>query len=282
MLPACLATSGQAGRSRTAYAQSVLFTLALVGIARGVLPPESPEVLRALAGLTWRIEARFRDSTGLTQRARALGVSARAAEGLVREAMDLDLQRRLEELILSRVEPEWLHRYALLEPTSGRNADAPEIPADVGGALLLGLPHPHPLIGALALSQHFPMLGCLSPPSAAATSWSARRLRHRFAEERSRMRCRWIEHQAAETHLAAGHPVFATTENLDLTDESAGTLSAKHAPILYMDVPVRPVFVHRARDKCWRVQIGDPGTLSQAYEALNQHARRWPGQHLAR
>jgi hypothetical protein len=44
---------------------------------------------------------------------------------------------------------------------------------------------------------------------------------------------------------------------------------------------VQPVFVHRERDKRWRVQIGEVGTSRDAEAALVEHARRWAGQHLA-
>lgn len=269
MLPSAYAASPQAGRSRPAYAQSVLFTLALVEIARGILPPESPEVLRAIGGISWRIEARFQAATGLMQRARALGVSARAAEGLVREARDLDLQRRLEELILARVEPEWLDRYASVEG-----------PEDLDGALLIGLPHPHPLIAALALSDRFQGLACVSPPESVETTWAARRLHRQFAAERARMRCNWITFAEAGARVVAGRPVFSTVDNLPFRQAKRGESGHLGRDAAAFFGSVRPVFVHRARDKRWRVAVGETGTLESVFEALNEHARHWPGQHL--
>lgn len=281
MLPHRVDTSPQAGRSRPAYAQSVLFTLALVGIARGILPPESPEVLRALAGLTWRLEARFRGPGALAEHARALGVSARAAEGLVRESRDLDLQRRLEELILARVEPEWLDRYAVVEPVLVEGSNASDVPEDIGSALLVGLPQPHPLIAALALSHHLPGLACVTPAETVGISWTARRLHRQFAAERASMRCNWIGVTAIEPHLAGGQPVFATLRELNFRGAELSLSGREPVGAAPTSVPVHPVLVRRARDKRWRVTIGQSGTFESAFDALSQHARRWPGQHLS-
>ena len=247
----------------------MLRTLALVEIARGILPPESPEVLRAIAGLTWRFEGYVRRPRGgiLTERARASGASTRSVEGMVREALDLDLQRRLEELILPRVEPEWLDRYAVTEP-----------PGEAHGTLLIGLSSPHPLIAVAALSTVFPAMGSVPPLAATGTSWAARRLQAHFDHNRAQMRVLWLAPEQLTAHLANGHPAFVTTERI-----AGGPLAPAHAAHLAIvgEVPTRPVLVHRARDKRWRISVGERGSFVDTCAALAQHAARWPGQHLA-
>jgi hypothetical protein len=72
---------------------SALARLLLVELARGILPPDEPEVSRLLSGVLWRLELRSRRDRirALHRAARALGVGSRTAEGLVREANDVDL-----------------------------------------------------------------------------------------------------------------------------------------------------------------------------------------------
>ena len=70
------------------------------------LPPDEPEVLRLIAGVSWRVEAKFtpgRAALMLDEVRRLFRVSVRTAESAVREAYDLTMQSRLEALILPKL-----------------------------------------------------------------------------------------------------------------------------------------------------------------------------------
>lgn len=231
-------------------------TWLLVELARGILPPDEPEVLRAAAGLLFRAEANLhpRRARSLGERARQPGRSLRAIEGLVRESLDIDLQRRLEELILARVEPEWLPKYAELVD-----------PGEIRGQFLLGLPGPHPLIALAVLAHRFGGISALEPDRQEANTRAKRSLHAHFAEERKRLPVRWLDSFPAGPPVERENAIFATTNQNFPTDSA---------------LPVRPVFVHRERDKRWRIRLGAAGDLDTARSLLAEHAAAWPGQHL--
>lgn len=260
------------------------FRAAATECARSSLPPDEPEVLRAVAGVAWRLEHRLRARRAaafVDEARRSLGANVRAAEGLAREAHDTDLQRRLEELVLGRVEPEWFGRYAELE---GVATDAP--------ALFLALGAPHPLIGVHALALARPGLVALHPdpvdlPGPRADRW----LRARFSTLRHALPVEWsaaFEHAA--TALAAGRSVHAVLARAH--DGAAGDLDAALSAGVVLGRPLeaflaalgpatlRLLLVHRERDKRWRVEATEPVAPEQIVPRFAEHIRRWPGQTL--
>ncbi len=216
--------------------------LLLVETARGVLPPDEPEVLRALGGLLYRFEHHARRDLMHALMARSGAPTRRAAENLAREALDIDLQRRLEELVLPRVPAARLDRYCDVEGVTG-----------VGDDLLVAGRAPHPMLALVALARALPGLAALRPSPEPAEGPAMRFLAARFAAERETIPARWVDAIPAEAcFLVDGVPRPA-------------------------DRPARAVLVHRARDKRWRVVV--TGRVDVA-AALAEHAARWPGQVL--
>lgn len=264
-----------------------LVRAAVVECARNALPPDEPEVLRALAGLGWRAENALRHARAdafLVEARRLPGVGGLAAAALAREAQDVDLQRRLEELVLGRVEPQWLPRYAEL---SGLD------PSDSPG-LFLGLSAPHPLVGVRALAAAVPGLCALHPePASTADNGAIDRWMHRrFRELRLRVPVLWTSAlAAADLALAEGRGVHAVI-NRARAGGAAGDIEEAivSGTVLGLPLhrfvaerptaPIRLVLVHRERDKRWCVEITAPVHADEIAPKLAAHVRRWPGQHL--
>ncbi|GDX81416.1 hypothetical protein LBMAG42_32270 [Deltaproteobacteria bacterium] len=264
-----------------------LLRAALVECARNVLPPDEPEVLRALAGLGWRAENAIRHARAdafLVEARRLSGVGGLAAEALAREAQDVDLQRRLEELVLGRVEPQWLERYAELSGVDP--LDAP--------ALYVALGAPHPLVGVRALAAVRPGLCALHPASVEPPSASIadRWMHRRFTELRLRVPVLWATDVAAGSGaLAEGRGVHAVITRAraggaagDIEEAITGGavlgLPLDRFLAQHSSAPIRLVLVHRERDKRWRVEITPPVQTHEIAPKLAAHVRRWPGQHL--
>ncbi len=259
----------------------------LVEMARNVLPPDEPEVLRALAAGLWRLERAGRPERHLALVAAArsgLGVSSRTAEALAREAQDVDLQRRMEELILGRMEPWWHERYLVVEG----------VPAGDTPVLFLGLGAPHPLAAVLALAAARPGLCALHPALPPGGARADRLLASRFNLMRERVPALWSSrvedgaaalregrsvHAALRRDLAggpAGDPLRAIEEGTVLGVPWATlTQSARAA-----GAEVRTVEVNRERDKRWCVRVGSPVSDGELPRRLADHLRRWPGQTL--
>lgn len=259
----------------------------LVECARNVLPPDEPEVLRALGGLLWRAEkaVRPRRAEAFVEAAsRLFDMHDRAAERLAREGHDADLQRRLEELVLGRVEPAWLDRYLDL---SGLVRDDPP-------ACFLSLGAPHPLAGVCALARARPGLSALHPglPPTQGATRADRWLHQRFTELRMRVPVLWSDTlEAAPRALAEGRDVHAVlTRSLGeapVTDVegaiAGGRVLGEALPnflAALAPAPVRLVLVHRERDKRWRIEITSEVKAVEIAPTLAAHVRRWPGQHL--
>ena len=220
-----------------------LARLLLVATARGILPPDEPEVLRAAGGLLFRFEHRARRDTARALAACAPASSRRAAEAMAREALDVDLQRRLEELVLPRVEPRWLDRYVTVHG---------EVGAD---ALLVAGRAPHPMLALVALSAVVPELSAVRPGLETPEDWGTRILARRFVAERERVAVRWVDE-------AVPGPCFCVLGDGPLP----------------LDRVTRAVLVHRERDKRWKLTVTAP--VADVRAVLGEHAARWPGQHL--
>lgn len=261
--------------------------LGLVEMGRNVLPPDEPEVLRALAASFWRVERAGRPArhAALVAAARdGLGVSSRAAESLAREAQDVDLQRRLEELILGRIEPVWLERYLRVEG----------LPADDVPVLFLGLGAPHPLAAVLGLASARPGLCALHPEVPADGVRADRLLQSRFRIMRERVPALWTSDlDAGLASLHEGRSVYATLHR-DLAGAAAGDPLRAIAGGTVLGLPwvevtararragveVRTVDVSRERDKRWCIRVGPPVEDEELPSRLADHLHRWPGQTL--
>ncbi len=273
--------------SRASSSLRGLLRAALVECARNVLPPDEPEVLRTVAGIGWHVEHTIRSDRArafVAEAQRVFGVGARAAEGLAREAHDVDLQRRLEELVLGRVEPEWLDRY--VELSGLETTDPPSI--------YLALGAPHPLVAVRALAHVRPGLCALHPAAAspARASPADRWLHRRFTELRVRVPVLWASDlNAVAVALSERRGVHAVINRAraggaagDVEEAIAGgaVLGLPLARFLadHPLAPLRLVLVHRERDKRWRVEITPPVQTYEIAPKLAAHVRRWPGQHL--
>jgi hypothetical protein len=261
--------------------------LAMVEVARNVLPPDEPEVLRALAAATWRMERAGRPErhAALVAAAReSFSVSSRTAEALAREAQDVDLQRRLEELILGRMEPWWLDRYVRVEglPESGTPA------------LFVGLGAPHPLVAVVALAAARRGLCALHPPLVVGEGRADRLLGERFTVLRERVPALWTSRSAdAIDALREGRSVHATLVR-DHAGAAAGDPQREIEGGAVLGAPwrtltasaracgaeVRAVEVHRQRDKRWCVAVSPPLPDPELAPRLAAHLQRWPGQNL--
>lgn len=249
-------------------------------LARNGLPPEEPEVLRAVSGLAWRAELqgrRPRSAAWLAAARTIIGANVRTAEALLREAHDVDLQRRLEELLVGRLEAGWVDRYVAV---AGLAPDGPP-------SVFLALSAPHPLLAVRALVHLRPGLVALHPPEeppgpTAVDRW----LQRRFTALRLQVPVLWEASPAAVGRaLAEGRDVHVTVEparpivSVEAALTAGTVLGAPWAAVLEGRA-VRPVFVHRERDKRWRVEVGEATAPESALVRLAEHVRRWPGQHL--
>lgn len=261
--------------------------LGLVELARNVLPPDEPEVLRAFSACLWRVErvGRPERHAALVAAARAgLGVSSRTADALAREAQDADLQRRMEELILGRMEPWWMDRYVVLEG----------VPAGDAPVLFVGLGAPHPLAAVLALASVRPGLCALHPALVPGGGRADRLLTARFNLMRKRVPALWSSQ--VDDGLAAlreGRSVHVALRR-DLAGGAAGDAVRAIEGGTVLGVPwatltraaraagaeVRTVEVNRERDKRWCVRVGPPVLDAELPRRLADHLKRWPGQTL--
>jgi len=233
------------------------------------LPPDEPEVLRALAGVGWRIEARLtpgRWAMAVDEVRRTFRVSVRTAESAAREAYDLGLQARMEELLLPRLAPEGLDDAVRVEG---------ELPA---GGVLLVYPHAGSLALALAaLARRRPGLlvfraGRVAPAHAASMgsmrpSAVNRHLAERAGEEEARLPVGWTDDVGAvAAALRAGRTVAAAFD-----DRAWPTYEVVHwfdrLALLSPDpwrlaracgATVVPASVRREHDKTHRVRLGPP------------------------
>ncbi len=265
------------------YARAYVRAL-MVECVRGGLPADAPEVIRAASAVAWHVESWVRPgrAAALAQEAaRRFDVPHGAARAMAREASDVDLQRRIEEVVLAGVEPFWLGRYARVEGLAA--ADPP--------ALLVGLGAPHPLLCAYALAVARPGLVALHGLCTAAEAPCAadRWLRERFTEWRERLPVTWEADPACVgAVLRSGRPVYAVVQpqpgaggvGLDDPTVLGRPLTAVVAS-LPPGTPVRAALVHRERDKRWWVEVTPPLVGAALVDTLSAHVRRWPAQVLS-
>lgn len=236
-----------------------LLRSALVTTARESLPPENPEVLRFFSGLLWRWERRGRRerATALADEARRLlGCSLRTANTLAREAHDVSLQARLEELVLPRMDP------MLLELYLRQDGELPE-----RGVVVLPRAG-NPLLLITLLAWRRPGLVCMQRrPLDGARGRIGTAMARRFEAEQSRLPVLWEpDPQALASHLDAGRLVALAFDDRFWPDLRPTPLMGRTALLSdhpwavarAADVPVTPAFIHREQDKMWRVTVQPP------------------------
>lgn len=229
------------------------------------LPADEPEVLRLLAGLGWRVEARMtagRWALTVDEVRRTFGVSVRTAESAAREAYDLSLQSRMEGLVVPRLDAAALGAFV-------------RVNGAISGPALVLYPHAgNLLLLVAALAVQHPGLVVFSargvPPKAMRATGAIRatlvnrHLAARHGEEEERLAVRWVSSVAAvEEALAAGGIVAAAFDDRAWPEWSVGTLLGRES-LLSPDpwriakragVPVVPAFIRREHDKTHRVTL---------------------------
>jgi lauroyl/myristoyl acyltransferase len=245
---------------------ALLFDLgrwALQELIRESVPPENPEILRLLAGVSWRMTAAMkpaRKALLLDELRRCFGVNLRTAENIAREAHDATLQARLELPLLPRVQD--------FSPYLRIFGELPE------GCLLL-----HPTVVGVelmraALSRRYPDLvvfgkrafpeeGVGPLQDNAINRLSLKRMR----EEQQNLPIRWEEEAGAlVSHLQAGRRVVVAFDDRAWSRFEPVTFLGRMALVspepwelaLRLGVPVVPATITRERDKSYRVGIGAP------------------------
>lgn len=257
---------------------------------RESLPPEDPEVARFFSGLGWRWlrwAKQLRARMMLDEVRRTFRVSARTAEGVVREAHDISLQVALEGLILARISASELDRYVHLsgEVTPGTLLLCPSL---AGVPMLISaLAHRHP--GVVVYRPRG-----LPPPEVhgvgplRVSAINRRRAAARLAEE-DQLPVAWVDDASQlESLLQAGKVVVAAADGRTWSSYRRAQVFGRDALLgttpweLAARWPVSATFVHREKDKSWAAEVQKPRTLTRdvwvhelAEPWLEEHPGDW-------
>lgn len=234
---------------------------------RGALPPEEPEILRFLGGVGWRFGQRLTPARArlvAEEARRTFRVTARTAGAVVREAQDLGLQARMEELVVPRMGAE-LDQIVRVDGSFA--APALVLYPHAGSVRLL----------QAALARRWPGLVVFGarglPPEGPAAVGPDRGTRiNRFLQARrrddeARMAIRWEEDPGALAGwLAKGHVVAAAYDDRAWPDwvrvpflgREALLSEAPFRIAREAGVPLIPASIHRERDKSSLVRVGAP------------------------
>ena len=245
----------------------------LVEVARGGLPPETPEILRAASAVWARVEAQVRPdrAAAMVEVAKTFfGESPRAAEAMLREAHDVDVQRRLEELLLWRLEPAWLERYARVDGLEPQGEPS----------TFVTLAAPHPWLVVTVLGHALPGLGGVV--DATPGGRRDRGLAARFDRANAALPAERLTWEAANAVRGRRNLLWAASLGPGGGSRAAGagSLRVGGLPIREVQGPLRPVTVTRERDKRWRVVVGPSGDFADAESAFHQAVARTPAQFL--
>ncbi|MSP54206.1 MAG: hypothetical protein EXR69_01145 [Myxococcales bacterium] len=256
-------------------------------VFRQALPADEPEIVRLLAAIGWHFEATLasgRTAWMVEELQATFGLNRRAADAAAREAWDLWMQTRLEDVVLSR---------AMSAGAPARSA--PEAGAGAGRAhvsdwvrldgelpdrgLLLHLSAGNRKMAAWGLSAAGATVGKPRdwvgvfgrrglPPAgkgAARRSWlNERESVGRLADEDS-MPIRWLGDEAAlEAHLDRGGLALVAVDDQGLAERRAGRLFGREADLavlpwaLAAKHPTSLLQVGRLRDKTHLVRLAQP------------------------
>ncbi len=248
------------------------------------LPPDEPELVRLLAGVGWRLEAKLtsgRWAMFIDEVRRVFRVNVRTAESAAREAYDLGLQARIEELIVPRLGPDALRDWV-------------RVRGDLAPGSLVLYPHAGSLpvmVAALAWAHPglvvFRARGVAPPDHRAIGSIAPtlvnRHLAHRHGEEESRLPARWTNDpdDIART-LRSGGIAAAAFDDRAWPTYTPTPFFAREA-LLSTDpwriaaeagAAVVPAFIHRELDKTHMVELRSAIAPDLA-SYLSEHAEPW-------
>ncbi len=254
---------------------------------RGALPSDEPEVLRLLAGLGWHVEAAL--SKGRTvwleeELQRTFGLNPPAARAAAREAWDLWMQARLEEVVLPQLVRERapVEAWVRLEGELG------------GGGVVLHLAAGSRKMAAWALSEGrepgwVGIFGRRGLPAqgkgAARATWLNRWEAKTRRREENTLPFRWLEdEEALERHLGGGGLALLGVDDPGFQDQRAGTLFGQPTDLptlpfaLATRHPTYLLHMERRRDKTHqaRIEVSQDDATAQL-AALEADVRRRPG-----
>lgn len=253
-------------------------------LVREGMPPEEPELVRLVSGLTWRLHAQatpMRRAMIIDELRRTFGLSVRTAEFAARESYDLGVQARMEGLLVPQLSAEALRDWVRVE-------------GDLPRPSLVLYPHAGMVLMAVAaLAWRNPGLTVFSargapPPDRRAlgvvrdTLVNTHLLRERDRAE-ARLPVRWeTDAGKLEAVLSGGGVVAAAFDDrawptyvrLPFLRRVALLSPDPWALARRAGVPVVPATVRREHDKTHLVTLGRPIAPDQlAY--LHDHAEPW-------
>ncbi len=262
-------------------------------VFREALPADEPEILRLLAGVGWHFEAVF--SSGRTrwmvqELSRTFGISGRAAEAAAREAWDLWMQARLEELMM----PRWVLAAQSSREWVRFDGTLPE------RGLVLHLRAGSRMMAAWAFAERAQAAGLppdwvgvfgrrgLPPEGRGAVrrSWLNQRDADRRRREDDSLPVAWLEDELAlQAHLAARKLALVAVDDQGFTHREPGILFGQPLPMgglpweLMKEHPTQWMSVERLRDKTHRVVLHDAAGQDRAtlLARLEADVRRRPG-----
>lgn len=251
---------------------------------RRTLPPENPEILRAVASATWRLGGLMRPARHAVMVAevrRCFGANLRTAEAIAREAQDSSTQARLELLLAPQI--------ADFRPWIGIEGDLPP------GSLLL-----HPSVAAVplfhaALARRWPGLVIFRarglPEGGRGVGplrdgWINRRAARLRQEEEEQLPAIWEQHPAAlPAHLARGARVVAAFDDRAFhtyaPTEFLGRTALLSPDPWRLHAPIHLAGIARERDRTCTAHIQpapDP-SMEAGIAWFSGWLRRHPGQY---
>lgn len=262
-------------------------------VMREALPPDDPELLRLAAGLGWHFEAVL--SPGRTawmeqELAATFGLSGRSAVAAAREAWDLWMQARLEELMLPRwvavgvPSTDWVRlegplpeRGLVLHLHAGSRRLAAWALAEAGVAQ----GRPARWVGIFG-RRGLPLDG----RGAARRTTLNRKDAERRRREDDALPIVWLEDEAAlDAHLARGGLALVAVDDRGFAEEPPGRLFGRVRPMptrpwaLAAEHPTVWMSAERLRDKTHRVALHDAAGRAPAevLADLEADVRRRPG-----
>ena len=271
-------------RPPTIAAFSDLLRLAWESGVRHTLPPENPEILRAVASATWRLGGLMRPARHAVmvgEVRRCFGVNLRTAEAIAREAQDSGTQARLELLLAPGIDDfcPWIEIGGDLPP----------------GSLLL-----HPSMAAVplfhaALAQRWPGIVIFRarglPEGGRGVGplrdgWINRRAARLRQEEEERLPVIWEQNpDALPAHLAQGARVVAAFDDRAfksyVRNEFLGRTALLSRDPWRLAAPLYLAGIARERDRtCTALIQAAPDPSMEAGTAwFSAWLRRHPGQY---
>lgn len=263
---------------------ALLFDLGRLGIQeliRESVPVENPEILRLIAGASWRLTALLkpaRKALLLEELRRSFGVNLRTAENIAKEAHDATLQARMELPILPRIKDFSPYLRIFGELPEGCVVVHPSV---VGVELL-----------RTALAQRYPgivVFGARSLPERGEGPLRNNRINRialkRWREDQEKLPILWEEDPGRlRHHLEQGRRLLLAFDDRAWSRFQPISFLGRTALLspepweLAQRVPVIPATIRRERDKNYRINLGF--SIEASLERyLRDHLEPWLRQH---